>query len=298
MQGDMPSGATGAAVTGTGELTDAERCAFRERGYFVREAIFGEAELSRLRAAVEDIHRRISAAASAEVEVERVDGLRFQDILGSRVKWEWRESMSGDIRSMEPVHHLSDTVDALIDDARLCAPVRDLLNETGVSLFTDKLNFKRPGGAPFPWHQDAPYWAFGCRHVDRLVSVQIYLDDATEENGCLWMIPGSHTRGHIPAPTDRGDDTLARLYTDVAQLEDLQKIAVVAPAGSALFFDSYLVHGSKSNRSSQSRRALVLTYQPPELPVRDTDTVRVPRAGRVGLAGLVRRFRRLLGGAG
>ena len=58
-------------------------------------------------------------------------------------------------------------LDGFVDDPRLWAPTLDILGTGSVSLFTDKLNFKRPLGAPFPWHQDAPYWAFGCDHVDR-----------------------------------------------------------------------------------------------------------------------------------
>ena len=139
--------------------------------------------------------------------------------------------------------------------------MRALCGAPSLALFTDKLNFKRPGGAPFPWHQDSPYFAFECPHVDRLVSVQLYLDDATEKNGCLWMIPGSHKRGTLPGVSERG--TLGRLYTDVERaLPEAKRVAVEAPAGSAIFFHGDVVHGSRSNRSAASRRAFILTYQP------------------------------------
>jgi ectoine hydroxylase len=189
------------------------------------------------------------------------------------VKWEWNEEIAA-IRSMEPVHHLSPAIDALIDDERLCAPARGLIDAPAVSLFTDKLNFKRPGGSPFPWHQDAPYWAFGCQHLDRLASVQIYLDDASIENGCLWVIPGSHRLGHIAAPQDRG--VIGRLYTDVSHIDGLSPFAITAPAGSAIFFDGYIVHGSQTNRTASDRRALIFTYQPPGLPIWNQDGVRLP----------------------
>src|SRR5262249_50441313 len=146
-------------------------------------------------------------------------------------------------------------------DRRLAEPTRALCREADLALFTDKLNFKRPGGAPFPWHQDSPYFAFECPHVDRLVSVQVYLDDATPENGCLWMIPGSHRAGGLPGLTDRG--VVGKLYTDVDRvLAEAPRVPLAAPAGSAIFFHGDVVHGSKVNRSSASRRAFVLTYQP------------------------------------
>jgi ectoine hydroxylase-related dioxygenase (phytanoyl-CoA dioxygenase family) len=133
-----------------------------------------------------------------------------------------------------------------------------------VSLFSDKLNFKRSGGAPFPWHQDSPYWAFGCDHLDRLVSVLVTLDTATVENGCLWMIPGSHKSGAIPCYQDRGAQ--GRLYTDVESFAGADPVPLEAPAGSVVFFHGDIIHGSQSNRSDACRRALVLTYQPAGLP--------------------------------
>jgi len=242
------------------DLSFDELDAYRKQGFVVRESLFPEAVLERLRAAVEDIHVRISAeVARADLPIDRVDGLRYQRVLDSLVKWEWQDA-SSDIRSMEPVHHLHREIDALIDDARLVAPCQQLLGCEPLALFTDKLNYKRPGGSPFPWHQDAPYWTFGCAHVDSLVSLQLYLDDATIESGCLWMVPRSHVHGTLPAQTDRG--VLGRLYTDLDRVVDAEPVPIEAPAGSVIFFDGYVVHGSQGNRGANSRRALILTYQP------------------------------------
>ena len=184
--------------------TPEERRTYQEKGFFIRERVFSEPELDVLRRAVDRIHTDMEAiAASADAPpVTMVDDKRHQDIRGSCVKWEWRDG-ARDIRSMEPFLHLHPDLDGLIDDPRLWAPVAPLLDEPELALFTDKLNFKRPGGAPFPWHQDSPYFYFGCAHVDRLISLQLYLDDATRDNGCLWMIPGSHQTVH-PTVQDKG----------------------------------------------------------------------------------------------
>jgi ectoine hydroxylase-related dioxygenase (phytanoyl-CoA dioxygenase family) len=246
------------------ELTADEARAYREQGYFVRERVLDARDLAELRGAVERIHRRIVAESRAgEAPIERVDGLRYQTLQGSRIKWEWREDAQ-QIRSMEPVHHLDARIAALIDDPRLVRPAAGLLGRDDLSLFTDKLNFKRPAGSPFPWHQDAPYWAFGCAHLDELVSLQLYLDDANERNGCLWMIPSSHRSGVLPTYQDRG--VLGRLYTDVEQHGGAPPVPLVAPAGSVIYFDGYVVHGSRGNRSRASRRAMVITYQAGQRP--------------------------------
>jgi ectoine hydroxylase-related dioxygenase (phytanoyl-CoA dioxygenase family) len=240
------------------QLSAAERDQYRKRGFLIRPGALDAARAAELRAAVDDIHVRIGLEAPHVPEAERIDGLRFQNVLGSRVKWEWEER-SPHIRSMEPFCQLDPRTQRLLDEPRLRTPARDLLGEE-ICPFTDKLNFKRPGGSPFPWHQDTPYWAFGCDHTDRLVSVQVYLDDATRENGCLWMIPGSHRHGVLPVFQDRG--TIGRLYTDLERFEGEEPEAIEAPAGTAVFFHGDVVHGSRSNRTTESRRAVVLTYQP------------------------------------
>jgi len=242
--------------------TSSELAAFRANGYFVRERVFAAEELESLRAAVERVHGRVleESRAPGAAAVERLDGKRYQDLLGACVKWEWDDARE-DVRSMEPFLHLDADLERLADDPRLWSPAAALCGASALALFTDKLNFKRPGGAPFPWHQDSPYFAFECPHVDRLVSVQVYLDDASEENGCLWMIPGSHKRGVLPGLTERG--TLGKLYTDVERaLPEAPRVPLVAPAGSAIFFHGDVVHGSRANRTGASRRAFVLTYQP------------------------------------
>jgi hypothetical protein len=253
--------------------TDAELEKYRAEGYFLRQRVFSTSELEPLRGAIEDVHRRVvgEAQGAGAPPVELIDDKRYQHLLGSSVKWEWRAG-AAEIRSMEPYHHLDRRLDALTDDARLWEPCASFIGSRAVSLFSDKLNFKRPGGAPFPWHQDTPYWSFGCDHLERLVSALVYMDDATLDNGCLWVIPGSHRHGRIPCLEGRG--TLGRLYTDLDALDAAQPVALEADAGSVVFFHGDLVHGSRSNRAQQSRRALTLTYQPAELPRWQHDDIR------------------------
>ncbi len=251
-------------------LSREERKSYHERGFVVREAVLAEAELAPLREAVAGIHERIERAA-ADAPVERIDDKRYQRLLGSTVKWEWDEG-SRRIRSMEPFCHLDPRLERLVDDPRLWGPAGQLVASERLSLFTDKLNFKWPQGSPFPWHQDTPYWAFGCDHLERLSSLQLYLDPGTRENGCLWVIPGSHRHGVLPVYQDRG--VLGRLYTDVDQLELENPVPIEAGAGSVVWFNGDVVHGSRSNRTSASRRAIVLTYQPAGCPRWNLDTER------------------------
>jgi ectoine hydroxylase-related dioxygenase (phytanoyl-CoA dioxygenase family) len=144
-------------------------------------------------------------------------------------------------------------------------------------VFSDKLNVKRPGGAPFPWHQEGLYWENGAEDLASVVSTLTYLDDATKENGCLWVIAGSHKDGNLKGLEDRG--VLGSLYTDV-DLLDGEPVAPELSAGSVLYFHRDLVHGSQTNRTTSSRRVFVVAYQAGGLHVWGTDRKREVRSVR------------------
>jgi hypothetical protein len=233
---------------------------FKKRGFFVRENVFTPEEIEGMRSGAEHVHQQVlEAAAQMDApECEQVDNQRFQSLLGSTIKWEWKEDLAS-FRSMEPCHHLDPRLELVVDDPRLWGPVRDLIGTEHLSLFSDKLNVKRPGGAPFPWHQEGPYWVHGAEDVERIVSALVYLDDATRENGCFWVIARTHDQGALKCLEDRG--TLGRLYTDVDGI-DGDPVAIEAPAGSVTWFHYNIVHGSQSNRSDVSRRVFISAYQP------------------------------------
>ncbi len=239
--------------------TKAEREQYEELGFFVRERVFSEREVEELRAGAENVHAQILAAADQldASPVDQVDNQKYQSVLGSTIKWEWRDDLRA-VRSMEPTGHLDPRLEALIDDPRLYQPVCSINGCEALSVFSDKLNVKRPGGAPFPWHQEGLYWQNGAEDLESLVSTLTYLDDGTKENGCLWVIPGSHKAGNLQGLKDRG--VLGALYTDV-DLLDGEAIPTELPAGSVLYFHRDIVHGSQTNRSQGDRRVFVVAYQ-------------------------------------
>jgi ectoine hydroxylase-related dioxygenase (phytanoyl-CoA dioxygenase family) len=101
--------------------------------------------------------------------------------------------------------------------------------------------------------------------VDQLPNVMVAFDDATEANGCLRVVRGSHAQGCLPGVSDGSQ--LGGLYTDPDHFDETQQVAVEAPAGSLIFFNPHSVHGSLPNQSDLPRRALVLTYQPADHPM-------------------------------
>lgn len=118
----------------------------------------------------------------------------------------------------------------------------------------------KPGQA---WHQDEDFIPTRDRSLG---AAWIALDDATVDNGCLWVIPGSQRPGvlwplrqHQNPEYDFAPESFDFPYRD----EDA--IPVEAPAGSIVFFHGYLLHKSlKSRRPAGFRRALVNHYMSAE----------------------------------
>lgn len=248
-------------MTGPFALSDEERRAWERDGFFLRPAVFSPAELEELRAAAERVAEKAARIAAAEGRPYTVDGNRYADAGDVTVQYE-HGTDAPILRVVEPFHHLDPVFERLVADPRLVAPMCGLIGSDRVALWTDKLNFKRPQqGSAFNWHQDSPYWAHVCQHLDLLPNVMVAIDDADEGNGCLRIVRGSHRHGLLPGRKEGG--VLAPLFTDPAAFDLREQVAAAMPAGSLLFFSPHTVHGSEPNRSPRARRACVITYQPP-----------------------------------
>jgi phytanoyl-CoA hydroxylase len=118
----------------------------------------------------------------------------------------------------------------------------------------------KPGQA---WHQDEVYIPTRDRSLS---GAWIAMDDATVENGCLWVLPGSHRPGvlwpqrwHDDPRFDCSHETHGFAYRD----EDA--VPLEAKAGAVVFFNGYLLHRSLPNRAGRGfRRALVNHYMSAE----------------------------------
>ncbi len=143
----------------------------------------------------------------------------------------------------------------LARDARLVDPLEQIIGPN-IAFFSDKIVFK-DAETDFgsPWHQDWPYWKGSHK-----ISIWIALDDATSENGCLRVIPGSHREHAVHA----GDASDGKGFGNRIRPEDIDEnkaITVELSAGSALFFHDLTLHASHQNTSGADRWALISTYR-------------------------------------
>lgn len=114
---------------------------------------------------------------------------------------------------------------------------------------------------PSPWHQDWVYW-FGAPKV----SAWIALDNATIDNGCLRVIPGSHKFGLVPHEQFQERIGFDRRIPDdvvesLCQKHQCTVVDVPIPAGHAIIFSDLLLHSSNANVTGADRYSLIPTYR-------------------------------------
>lgn len=145
-------------------------------------------------------------------------------------------------------------LNTIAEDAGLLGVLKKIMGDKPV-LFQDMALVKPPRfGSEKPWHQDCAY--FNLQDGTTVVGVWIALDEATAENGCMHIIPGSHNEGPM-IHFKRRDWQICDTHVPITR-----DTVVPLPPGGCLFWHGLLHHGSPANRTPHRRRALQLHYKP------------------------------------
>jgi len=180
------------------------------------------------------------------------------------------------------LHDRDPVFDRFSRDPRLAALAADL-GFVEPLLMQSMLIFKQPRiGGEVVWHQDASFLitepakapgrsqalalpsgdgppSGGPGGTCGVVGLWFALEDATRDNGCLWVAPGAH-RGPLRERYERQDD--GRFATErldpTAWPSGEATRALEVPAGTLVVFDGLLPHASAPNRSGRSRLAYTL----------------------------------------
>ena len=224
-------------------LTPAQCAAYERDGFVGPVPVLDAAQVTELRRRVDDIRARLPELAPRLYEVEQ----GYQDapdrvvchFLGG-----WR---------VDPWLH------DLVFAPAVTVPLAQLLGVRQLRFWHDQVFYKPPRHpGVVPWHQDYSYWtrATPARHI----TLNVMLDDADEDNGCVHFVPGSHRWGLLPkAPFDGDMDAVRGVLTD-DQRRAFRPRPMPLRAGCASIHHSHTLHGSSANRSDRPRRAVVLNY--------------------------------------
>ena len=111
--------------------------------------------------------------------------------------------------------------------------------------------FQKPAekGAPFPMHQDWPYFP---TVKDTMMAAVIHVSAATDAMGCFRVYPGSHKLGRV-------SDAHGQVENAVLQQYPLERATPLeAQPGDVVFFHYFLLHGSMPNRSQKIRKTVLV----------------------------------------
>ena len=241
------------------EFSAEERRQYELEGFVIRRDAFTASEITTLVDAGESLVARL--VRDRDMPRQRFGSYTFDGDVDNGVMIKW-EGDSNVVHGIEPFAHLSTVLRDAAADPRFIEPMQDILACSAPALFTEKLNLKRANdGGINPLHQDFPYWLNVAENAAEVATAMLFLDDASQANGCLYVVPRSHERGEWALAAS--DDRFARHELSQDDLGDFELLPVEVTAGSMIFFGPYLLHQSAPNRSNRDRRALLFSYQPP-----------------------------------
>ena len=231
-------------------LTQAQLTQYKEVGYILLPSFFSQEEVTTMRAELPYLYAQDDPSRVLEADGKTV-------------------------RAVHGVHTRNKVYQKLVRLPKLLALAQHIL-EDDVYVHQFKINAKQGmGGDVWEWHQDFTFW-----HIedgmprDRAINIVIFLDEVTEFNGPLILIPGSQQEGVLQVATQdtTADDapwvaTLTAALKHTLDKETIKRlvlsygmVAPKGPSGSILLFHPSAVHGSVPNISPFDRNLVIISY--------------------------------------
>ena len=220
------------------ELTAQQVERFQQDGFLIFPALFSPEEVERLREEADRV---------AKLEAECV----FREGAGGQPKTMFRLHAE-DGPTASPAYH------AAAHSPRILRPAQQALGTDKVYIHHCKVNMKAAiEGSAWPWHQDFGTWHLDGIDEPSLATFLVMLDEATEMNGCLYFLPGSHRAGR----NDPYFDTSTAYGLWASKPESMKAamrvlpdpVQVTGPPGTAALFHCNLLHASGHNLSATDR---------------------------------------------
>lgn len=234
-------------------LSAKEQQQYAEEGYVVVAGLLNEADLEPVRQAIAaGVEKQAQSLAAADKIRHLYPELPFTRRLAA-IQQEAGE---------EPPIWNKQVFSRAIYDLLVCPRILDVVEALIGPEITVNGDYwvrpKLPEGkiSTYPWHQDSAY--YGPESVDiPILTVWVPLVDVDERNGCLKVLPGSHTWGLRPTRW---------VGPHLVPTEDVE--ARVAPitlpmrAGDLVVLSQFTFHGSLMNHSEDVRWSIDLRYSP------------------------------------
>lgn len=242
------------------ELTNKELEFFKSEGYLRLRSVLSHAELDPL---VNEINDEIDRLADMLVEKGELSQTYRERPFEQRLGFINRESRYV-FNSIKAGKLCGPGVFAMITNPHLLDIAEQLCGPELIASSVYRLRPKLPGedSGCIPWHQDSAYFEPSCDQK-LIVTCWIPLVDATEERGCLWILPRAHQSGvlkHSPHP--------GKVFIEIQQANLPYRDAICVPVakGDVLIMTNTTPHASFANLSETIRWSIDIRYQSAALP--------------------------------
>lgn len=214
-------------------LTAAQRDQYNEHGYVLVKDVFRAEEIAAVQAAIDPFEAafetRLREEFGGKTFIAKADAITFTThlVLQSEIARQF---------SAHPVFR------------EIC---QDLLTSMP-RLYWDQAVYKKPGNPEeFPWHQDNGYT---FTEPQQYLTCWVPLSQATEANGCPWVVPGLHRQGTL-------NHELKPLGLTCLE-EPKGAVCVPGEVGDVIVFSSLTPHRTGPNLTPDVRKAYILQYAP------------------------------------
>lgn len=161
-------------------------------------------------------------------------------------------------KSINKIGHALHDLDPVFERFSRSEKIKDLATAIGMEnplLLQSMYIFKQPNiGGEVTCHQDSTF--LYTDPID-ILGLWFALEDATIENGCLWVIPGGHRSG-LKSRWMRSPEGMKFKIFDTESWPEDQLVPLEASKGSLILLHGLLPHRSFENKSSRSRHAYTL----------------------------------------
>ncbi len=153
-------------------------------------------------------------------------------------------------RSQKDIHLKSDRIGAALESDLIRGTVErfngtsELLQSFAFTKLPNEVRTKH-------WHQDGVYWGLSD---SRVCCLFVPMTATTEENGCIWFVPGTHKLGRMYHWVATDEFGLQNLECEMSAFRE--PVPMLLRPGDAVIAHTYTVHGSFHNRTDEPRISL------------------------------------------
>jgi len=258
-----------AAIVATKERTVSLKAEFDERGVLVLPGFYSVDECARLQARMTDMIVEADPAADAAI-FSTTEQNHSQDeyflTSGDKIRFFFEDGAfdpHGELsvpldRALNKVGHAMHDLDPVFSEFSRAPKLAALATELGFGnpqLLQSMYIFKPPRiGGEVVWHTDHPFlWT----EPQSVIGFWVALEPATEENGCLWCLPGRHTLPPKNRFRRQGLGTIDEVL-DATPYPSDDAVPLPADVGTLVVLHGTLPHWSAPNTSDRSRHAYTL----------------------------------------